>query len=208
MKVWTLPNALTILRIVLVPLFLWQALQGTTSGSIIALVAFIAASVTDSLDGYYARKHGTDTDLGRFLDPLADKLLVLSAFYWGAVGTGAARPWFSIWLVHLIALREVVITGLRMVHRRGGRQVVTAWAGKWKTVMQLTTIITVLVFEAAAHVMADVGLPSVWIGSVPIYVLIQVLFLAAVLLTVISGVRYFTSDNRTEPLSVAGPGQT
>ena len=204
MSLATLPNLLTALRIVLVPVFLWQALQGTTSGAVIALVAFVAASITDSLDGYYARKHGTDTDLGRFLDPLADKLLVLSAFYWGASGAGASRAWFSIWLVHLITIREVLITVMRMVYRRKGRQVVTAWAGKWKTVTQLTTLITVLVFEAAARIMADTGLPSAWIGSEAVYVLIQVLFLSAVLLTLYSGLRYITADHRTVPLSEEG----
>ncbi|MFO7767652.1 MAG: CDP-diacylglycerol--glycerol-3-phosphate 3-phosphatidyltransferase [bacterium] len=207
MKVWTLPNALTGLRLVLVPIFLWQALKGTTSGSIIALAAFVTASITDSLDGYYARKQGSESDLGRFMDPLADKFLVLSAFYWGASGAGASRVWFSIWLVHVIGIREVVITLLRMVHRGRGRQVVTAWAGKWKTVAQLTTLITVMVLEAAARVMGDLGLPSAWIGATSVYLLIQLLFGAAVVLTIISGVRYFTADSRTLPLSASDTEQ-
>ena len=72
-----LPNILTSARVLLVPLFLWLVTRNTLAGAVLGLLVFIIASVTDSLDGYYARKHGTQTDLGRFLDPLADKLLVL-----------------------------------------------------------------------------------------------------------------------------------
>jgi CDP-diacylglycerol--glycerol-3-phosphate 3-phosphatidyltransferase len=199
-----LPNILTSLRLVLVPVFLWLATRGTTAGAAGALAVFVIAAVTDSLDGYFARKHGSMSDLGRFLDPLADKLLVLSAFYWGAIGLGAGRIWFNIWLVHLITLREVGITVLRMVHRRQGRQIVTAWAGKWKTVAQMTVLITVLVLETAARVMAASGRPDGWLRSTPVSVAVGVLFGLAVLLTVLSGVRYLTADARTEPLTGTG----
>ena len=161
---------------------------------------FIAASITDSLDGYYARKHGTVTDLGRFLDPLADKLLVLGAFYWAALGSGAYRTWFWIWLVHLITLREVGITALRMVHRRQGRQIMTAWAGKWKTAAQITVLITVLVLEAAARVLVGQGVDPAWLTSWPVVLWVDVLFGIAVVLTVYSGLRYLTGA-RVEPLT-------
>lgn len=200
-----LPNILTGLRLVLVPVFLWLATRGTTTGAVGALVVFIVASITDSLDGYYARKHGTVTDLGRFLDPLADKLLVLGAFYWAALGTGAYRTWFWIWLVHLITLREVGITALRMVHRRQGRQIVTAWAGKWKTVAQITVLITVLVFEAAARVLAGQGISPDWLEALPTVVWVDLLFGLAVVLTLYSGLRYLTRA-RIEPLT-RGPGE-
>jgi len=195
-----LPNILTGLRLVLVPVFLWLATRGTTAGAVGALVTFIVASITDSLDGYYARKHGTVTDLGRFLDPLADKLLVLGAFYWAALGIGAYRAWFWIWLVHLITLREVGITALRMVHRRQGRQIVTAWTGKWKTAAQITVLITVLVFEAAARLLAGRGISPDWLGALPTVVWVDLLFGIAVVLTIYSGLRYLTSA-RIEPLS-------
>lgn len=198
---WTVPNSLTFLRLALVPVFIWQTTRGTAVGAVIALVAFGAAGITDSLDGYYARKHGTHSDLGRFLDPLADKLLILSAFYWGAIGAGASRSWFLIWLVHVIALREVGITALRIAHRRRGRQIVTAWAGKWKTGLQVAVLVTVLTLEAAGRLSGNGGLPAAWLGSGIILLLVQVLFGAAVLLTVVSGVRYLTVDARTVPLS-------
>jgi len=189
---WTIPNVLTMIRLLLVPVFLWFVTRGTMAGSVLALVAFVTASITDSLDGYFARKHGTHTDLGRFLDPLADKLLVLSAFYWGATGLGASRIWFPIWLVHLIALREVIITGMRTFQ---------AWAGKWKATFQMVTLCTLLTFEAGARVMAAIGGPSAWLASVPFWLIIQLLFAATFILTILSGVRYFTVNARTMPLT-------
>jgi CDP-diacylglycerol--glycerol-3-phosphate 3-phosphatidyltransferase len=189
--------------------FLWLVTRGTTSGSVLALVTFIVASVTDSLDGYYARKHGSYSDLGRFLDPLADKLLVLGAFYWGALDGSLSSPWFNIWLVHLITLREVAITVMRGVYRRRGTQIVTAWAGKWKTVAQITTLITVLTIEAGARVITAAGGSAAWLQSTPVWIVVQVLFGIAVLLTVVSGVRYFTVNRRVEPLAGrSGPGTT
>jgi CDP-diacylglycerol--glycerol-3-phosphate 3-phosphatidyltransferase len=196
-----LPNILTSVRMLLVPLFLWLVTRNTLAGAVLGLVTFVLASVTDSLDGYYARKHGTQSDLGRFLDPLADKLLVLGAFYWCSVGNGISEVWFNIWLVHLIALREILITVLRMTHRRQGRQIVTTWTGKWKTVAQLTVLITVLTFEAGSRVMETLGWSGDWIHSAAIGYLIHVLFGLAVILTVVSGFRYFTSDHQTTPLS-------
>lgn len=196
-----LPNILTSLRLALVPLFLWFVTRDTLTGSLLALVTFTAASITDTLDGYYARKHGTHTDLGRFLDPLADKLLVLGAFYWGALGRGASEPWFNIWLVHLIALREIAVTTLRTVHRRRGHQIITTWAGKWKAATQMIVLSTVLTFEAGSRVMAAAGWSGAWIHSAIVGIVVQVLFAAAVILTVLSGIRYFTADRSTMPLS-------
>jgi CDP-diacylglycerol---glycerol-3-phosphate 3-phosphatidyltransferase len=201
---WTLPNTLTLLRLVLVPVFLWQATRGTLSGSLLALAVFVVASVTDSLDGYYARKLGCQSDLGRFLDPLADKLLVLSAFYWAALGVGATRIWFSIWLVHLITVREVGVTLLRSAHRRRGRQVVTAASGKGKTVLQVIVLVTVLALEAGGRTLEEIGGPAAWTSSTAVWIIVQFFFLTAVALTVISGLRYFSPGAPTIPLTRPG----
>lgn len=198
---WTIPNVLTTIRLLLVPVFLWFVTHGTMTGSVLALVAFVTASITDSLDGYFARKHDTHTDLGRFLDPLADKLLVLSAFYWGAIGVGASRIWFPIWFVHLIALREIIITGLRTYQRMHNRQVITAWAGKWKATFQMVTLCTLLTFEAGARVMDALGGPSAWLASIPVWLIIQLLFAATFVLTILSGIRYFTLNAKTMQLT-------
>ncbi len=198
---WTIPNVLTCFRLVLIPVFLWFATRGTAGGAVTAGIVFLVAGLTDTLDGWIARRYGSDSDLGRFLDPLADKLLVLSAFYWAALGIGASRSWFSIWLVHLIALREIAITVLRTVRRMRGEQVITAAEGKAKTTWQIITIAAVLIFEAAARVAEAVGLPGAWIDSGAVWWLVQGLFAAALVLTVISGVRYFTVNAATMPVT-------
>ncbi len=198
---WTVPNIITSARLVMVPVFLWFVTRGTTAGAVLGLAVFAVAGISDTLDGWIARRCGSDSDLGRFLDPLADKLLVLSAFYWAALGIGAARVWFSIWLVHLIALREITITVLRTVRRRRGEQVITAAAGKAKTTWQIITVATVLTFEAAARVTAAIGWSGTWLDSGAAWWLVQALFAVALVLTVISGVRYFTVNAATMPLT-------
>ncbi len=206
--IWTVPNALSGFRLLLVPVFLWFMTRGTTAGAVLGLTVFTVAGITDTLDGYIARKYGSDSDLGRFLDPLADKILVLTAFYWAAIGSGASLVWFSIWLVHIIAIREIVITTLRTVRRAQGRQVVTATEGKAKATLQMVTLSTVLIFEAGSRLFVEFGLPSDWIHSTTVWVVIQVLFAATLILTVISGIRYFTVNLATAPLSGSGEGET
>jgi CDP-diacylglycerol--glycerol-3-phosphate 3-phosphatidyltransferase len=201
--IWTIPNALTGFRLLLVPVFLWLITRGTTAGAVAGLAVFAVAGITDTLDGYIARKYGSDTDLGRFLDPLADKILVLTAFYWAAIGYGASQSWFSIWLVHIIALRELTITTLRTVRRVQGRQVITAVEGKAKATVQIVTLSLVLTLEAGARVLEEFGVNPGWIHSTPVQVVIQVLFTVVIILTVLSGIRYFTVNAPTAPLSAS-----
>ncbi|MFC1629329.1 CDP-diacylglycerol--glycerol-3-phosphate 3-phosphatidyltransferase [Gemmatimonadota bacterium] len=206
--IWTIPNALSGFRLLLVPVFLWLMTRGTTVGAVLGVTTFAVAGITDTLDGYIARKYGSDSDLGRFLDPLADKILVLSAFYWAAIGNGTSLVWFNIWFVHIIAFREIVITTLRMVRRAQGRQVVTANEGKAKATLQMVTLSMMLTFEAASRLLAEFGIPPDWINSHIVWLVIQVLFTAALILTVISGIRYFTVNMATLPLSGSGEGET
>ena len=199
--IWTIPNALSGFRLLLVPVFFWLMTRGTTVGAVLGLTTFAVAGITDTLDGYIARKYGSDSDLGRFLDPLADKILVLTAFYGAAIGSGTSLVWFNIWFVHIIALREIVITTLRMVRRTQGRQVVTANEGKAKATLQMVTLSTMLIFEAGSRLFAEFGIPPDWIHSGTVWIVIQTLFAATLVLTVISGVRYFTVNMATAPLS-------
>jgi CDP-diacylglycerol--glycerol-3-phosphate 3-phosphatidyltransferase len=202
--IWTIPNALTGFRLLLVPVFLWCITRGTTMGAVLGLTVFAVAGITDTLDGMIARRYGSDSDLGRFLDPLADKILVLTAFYWAAIGYGASQAWFAVWLVHIIALREIVVTTLRTIRRIQGRQVVTAIEGKAKATLQMVTLSTVLILEAASRLFAEFGVPPEWIYSTTVQVIVQVLFTATLILTVISGIRYFTVNVATTPLSDTG----
>ncbi len=131
-----LPNKLTTLRMILVPVFIVLYLNKLP---IPALIVFIAASLTDFLDGHLARKNNMVTDYGKIMDPLADKLLVTSAFVC-MVETGV----IPAWMVIVILAREFLITGLRAVAANKGVVIAAAWSGKIKTVTQMFAIIFLL----------------------------------------------------------------
>ncbi|KMM38643.1 CDP-diacylglycerol--glycerol-3-phosphate 3-phosphatidyltransferase [Guptibacillus hwajinpoensis] len=179
-----LPNKITVSRIFLIPVFLIFLLAplplgeteiaGTVllNSQLIATAIFIFASVTDWIDGYIARKHNLVTNLGKFLDPLADKLLVTSAFV-SLVELGAAPAW----LVVLILSREFAVTGLRLVASSEGEVLAASNLGKLKTWIQIVAIIALLIenvpFEAVGFPFATI---SLW---------------AALIITVYSGWDYF-----------------
>ncbi|MGB7998688.1 MAG: CDP-diacylglycerol--glycerol-3-phosphate 3-phosphatidyltransferase [Anaerobacillus sp.] len=179
-----LPNKITVSRIFLIPVFLIFLLAplpfgeteiaGTVllNSQLIATAIFIFASVTDWIDGYIARKHNLVTNLGKFLDPLADKLLVTSAFV-SLVELGGAPAW----LVVLILSREFAVTGLRLVASAEGEVLAASNLGKLKTWIQIIAIIALLIenvpFEAIGFPFATI---SLW---------------AALIITVYSGWDYF-----------------
>jgi len=125
----------------LTPLFLYFMFANLPHSKLIALIIFIGASLTDLFDGKFARKHGLVTKLGIFLDPLADKFLVLSAFisFWI---TGEVK----LWMLLMIAFRDVLVTMLRMVMQYRGITMITSKLGKWKTGIQITVIIIILLY--------------------------------------------------------------
>lgn len=145
------PNALTIGRIIITPIFLVLLLSGTLTGQYFALVLFILAALSDWFDGHVARQYEVGSRLGQFLDPLADKVLVLGAFVAFLVlppddqGRVIMKPWWW-WAVALIAIRDVAVTVLRSWAERKGRPVQTRYAAKVKTTVQLTFLIAVQVF--------------------------------------------------------------
>ena len=140
-----IPNILTSLRILLTPVFLYFLLSDFSHGKIIALVVFIVASITDAFDGFYARKYNFVSKFGIFLDPLADKLLVLSAFY-GFIFIPILGEEVKWWMIILISFRDIVITFIRMVMEYKGITMVTSKFGKIKTVLQISTIIFILTY--------------------------------------------------------------
>ncbi len=133
------PNILTALRILLTPVFIYCVL--TDGWEAAALTIFVFASITDWYDGYLARKHGYSTDWGRFLDPLADKILVVAAF-----STFVYLGLIKLWMVVIIVLRDSLITLLRSYAMRSGKPMMTNLFGKMKTVLQMFMIGLVLVF--------------------------------------------------------------
>ncbi len=162
-----LPNKLTVLRMLLVPVFvlllLWQ--DGTVQAlRLAALAVFCIASFTDFLDGYLARKNHLVTDFGKFMDPLADKLLVCSALIC-MVGLRQLPAWYVI----IIIGREFIISGFRLVASDNGIVIAASWWGKFKTVSQMITVILLilnlevlekltLAFAAAALILTIVSL--------------------------------------------------
>ena len=132
-------NKLTMLRVVLIPVFLVLLYWEIPFHMAYALVIFILASVTDFVDGYVARHYNQITDFGKFMDPLADKLLVVSAMLW-FVESGR----MPAWAVLLVVAREFAVTGLRLVAVDNGRVIAAGWSGKVKTATTMVCICLML----------------------------------------------------------------
>ncbi len=142
-----LPNKLTILRVIMIPLFMaFYMIDMPVAFSVLGLditwnmiladLIFILASVTDWADGYIARKEGIVTNFGKFMDPLADKLLVTAAFLCIMAAEGV-----SMWVVMITLSREFIVTGVRLIAASDGKVIAAGKMGKLKTVWQMITII-------------------------------------------------------------------
>ncbi len=204
------PNALTLSRIVAAPLCLWGLASETFTGQILGTILFIAAAITDYWDGKLARKYGVGSRLGQFLDPLADKILVLGAFFLLpfldpldrglAAPAGAWLPWAA---VGAVALRDLAVTVLRTVYERRNRPLRTTSAAKWKTAWQLTFLITLEVFLVVAHARVLGGFWGAFgrffyaVLESP-FPLVFLLLTAAV--TVYTGVLYFVHRETAPPV--------
>ena len=132
----TTANKITMVRILMIPFFIYFALQYDKTSLIIALVLFCLASVTDFIDGYIARKYNQITDFGKFVDPLADKLLVTAALL-----IFIEKGIFPAWMVFIVLAREFIITSLRNVAAAKGKVLAASWTGKVKTCVQIAGII-------------------------------------------------------------------
>lgn len=179
------PNKLTILRILMTPLFMVALLAPIFEphNIIIALAIFAVASITDTIDGNLARKHNLITDFGKFLDPLADKMLTTSAFLcFIELGWG----WGITWITFIVLVREFFITSLRLVSLGSGKVVAANIWGKLKTISQMVAIVAVMAFEYFINVFQIVG-PL----ATAMRVTYNVCLWASAILAVISGVIYF-----------------
>ena len=176
-----LPNALTVLRLVLVPVFIVLGLQQSWSALWAAFVVFAVAAITDRFDGELARSWGQITDFGRIADPIADKALTLCGF--GLLSYQGYLPW---WLTILIAVRELGITAMRAFFLRRGVVVSANQAGKLKTFMQMVALGTLLI--PWAHFTAMNEANEWWV--VILIRLGQIFAGVALALTLYSGVMY------------------
>jgi CDP-diacylglycerol--glycerol-3-phosphate 3-phosphatidyltransferase len=180
-----LPNKLTLSRIILTVAFLFLLFAHGVVCKILALIVFTFAAFTDYLDGHIAKKHGLISDFGKFMDPIADKILTLSAFLaFVEMGLVAA------WMVMIIIFREFVITGIRLMALHKDRLIEATLAGKHKTASQMTAIFTILTFI----ILREIGYSlEFWTPNFQhgFEIAISCLMFVTVLLTVISGVSFF-----------------
>lgn len=176
-----LPNKLTVLRMVLVPFFVFFLLASFVPYNMaIALVIFVIASLTDWIDGYIARKRNLITDFGKFLDPLADKALVISALVC-FVELGFTESFVVI----IIVMRELLVTSLRLLANGRDNAVIAAgFSGKVKTVLQMVAICAILFMHSLNFIIPDLisGFPIILIGKILMYL--------ACAMTVYSGIEY------------------
>ena len=142
----TLPNQLTILRILLTPVFLFLFLSSNPLHVQISLAVFFIAALTDWYDGWLARKYNYISDWGKFWDPLADKILTSTAFL-GFVFVGL----LPLWMVVLIVIRDLVVTLLRVYAESRGYNFVTSYYAKWKTMLQMVFLYYLLLLYAGLN---------------------------------------------------------
>lgn len=135
-----LPNIITYLRIVVIPIFLWFLSRGDPFSSFVAAALFTGAAVSDLVDGWLARRMNLVSVVGKFMDPLADKLIVTAAFV-----MLAQMGRIEAWLVIVLLSRELIVSGLRQIAVGEGLVIAAGQGGKWKTALQLCGIIGVLV---------------------------------------------------------------
>ena len=192
------PNAITIGRIVLTPILLVLLFWDTLAGQGGALVLFIIAAISDYLDGKLARRFGARSRLGQFLDPFADKVLVLGTFMALVFLIPHVVPW---WAVALIALRDVVVTALRMWEESHGRTLRTIPMAKTKTTLQLVFLIGVLLLLTARHLPGVVANAAVWVlqSLIPF-----VLLMVVVALTMFTGLWYLFKKEYVSPVQFNG----
>jgi CDP-diacylglycerol--glycerol-3-phosphate 3-phosphatidyltransferase len=162
-----LPNVLTMLRILAVPVIVVALLGETPNGDALAAGVFALAALTDGLDGYFARSRDAVTTFGKLMDPLADKLLIVAALV-----SLVSLDRLAAWVAMVIIARELAVTGLRAVAAERGVVIAASPLGKVKTILQVAAVIALIAADPS----------PVWV---------DVLVYVAVAMTVISGVDYF-----------------
>lgn len=181
-----LPNKLTLARILMVPLYMLLLLWEFPFHHFAALVVFIAASLTDYFDGKIARSQNLVTNLGKFLDPIADKMLTTAAFLI-FLGIGVT----DVWAVMLVMTREFMVTSVRLMAAKDGTVVAASFSGKLKTVAQYIAIIAMMTALGWQELCVAFfpAIPSL-AYTLPI-VISQIFIWVSVILTCVSGVQYF-----------------
>ena len=180
-----LPNFLTMVRIVLAPVFMALVIVDDVWAKFWAMILFIVAALTDLFDGYYARKYNISTSFGKFFDPLADKILISLAFIAFVV-----LGYVQMWMVLLIILREFLITGLRTLAAYRGALITPSLPAKIKTFLQMTSITVIMLIINLRTFLPPLNIESEWLQSSMPDEIIFWLMLATVIITVGTGIDY------------------
>lgn len=184
-----LPNKLTIFRILLVGVFMFFLFAHGVLSKVLALVIFLIASLTDFLDGYFAKKNNMVTNFGKLMDPIADKILVLSAFL-----AFVEMELIPAWMVVIIIFREVTVTGLRIAALTQNKVLAADDGGKHKMVSQVFSIFVIMLFIIFRE--AGMKVFGFWNGSTErVYKdAIFILMLITTFLTLASGIAYLIKN--------------
>ncbi len=201
MKKLNLPNKLTVIRFAMVPVFILVMYFVPASGGLwilrnaLGAAIFLGASITDAMDGHIARKYNLITDFGKFLDPLADKFIVISAMTMILyLPSFASLRGFFVWVFLIVLLREFAVTGLRLILNNKGIVLAAGMLGKIKTVLQMVFIMTALLEPILDHILnLFLPMPS-WLMKYPP---LTILSMAGVLIfTVWSCIDYFRGGGK------------
>lgn len=189
-----IPNILTIARLIMsvvlfILLSLYRPREGWSLLLDIALIVFLAALLTDFLDGFLARRWRVDSKIGRIIDPLADKILVLGSFIlllgdnFSVYKSGEIESLSGIvpWMVVILLLRELLITGLRSLSEGKGHNFAAAWSGKIKMVMQSATIVIVLIYVNYRTLLGDMDYYAQYLRDACIWLMLAVTLLSGAL---------------------------
>lgn len=185
----TVPNQLTMLRIILVPVFVAFMLQDDPWLKLMGAIVFAVASITDAYDGYHARKYGETTRLGAFLDPLADKILITAAFL-----LYVHMGYLVLWMVVLVAIRDILITVLRVYAEFLDRPVVTSREAKYKTLAQNVFAYVIMVMLLMKEKVFFGGSIAVSVEDALRSDYLDYVMLAITLFTVYTGVSYLVAN--------------
>ncbi len=180
-ELFTPPNLITLLRILMIPVFLWLVWRADPLSSYLAALLFTFAAISDVVDGWLARRMNLVSVLGKFMDPLADKLIVTAALV-----MLAQMGRVDAWLVIVLVSRELIVSGLRTVAMSEGLVIAAGQGGKWKTALQLSGIIALLV-----HFPYRVDLLVVRDFDFRFQVIGEWLLLLSLIPSLVSGIQYF-----------------
>ena len=179
----TVPNILTVFRIFLTPFFIFFLFNDSDLSGTYALIIFVVASITDAYDGHHARKYNVVSESGKFLDPLADKILVSSAFI-----SFAILKIIDFWMVFLIIFRDVFVTLLRMRLKKSNQSLITSNIAKSKTAAQLIIIVFTLLYLSISN--SNLQILMGFKDLIERFSLVYNLTLFVTLFTIFTGYRY------------------